>query len=229
MNDMPITLADDELVELARRRRNTEIDRDIGTKVSVFPWGSWRTLFAIRRIVARPVSAGMLDRCLAGMVAGDPLSVALRALYNSAYRPMRRWWHVRSRAAQLVDLDAEHQRMILATLISAPGLVTAGDPASSFGLLAPYTTMSTMTGAKGLTIAEAIHTVRTAYGDAWYWNPQRWNTYDGTPPAALVWIEAFALRTQGHTGGSPAPDAAPVVLPPLPLTPAQRAANLHLN
>lgn len=227
MKGMPVMPADDDLIELARRRRGVECDCEILLPEASAPW--WRSPFAIRRMVARPVSAGMLDRCLAGMTAGDSLHDALRALYNSAYRPMRRWWHVRSRASQLVDLDAEHQRMIIATLISAPGLLTAGDPSSPFLLLAPYTTMSTMTGAKGMTIAEAIHTVRTAYGDRWYFNPERWRTYDGTAPAALVWIEAFALRAQGSTGAPTVSATPPVVLPTLPLTPAQRRANLHLN
>jgi hypothetical protein len=45
------------------------------------------------------------------------------------------------------------------------------------------------------TLASALVVVRAAYGDAWYYAPERWKTADGYAPFKMVWAEYAGLQT----------------------------------
>jgi hypothetical protein len=46
----------------------------------------------------------------------------------------------------------------------------------------------------GVSLAVAALSVRAAYGDAWYFNPQRWPTSDGYVPFAVALIEFAGIQ-----------------------------------
>jgi hypothetical protein len=46
----------------------------------------------------------------------------------------------------------------------------------------------------GPSLAIAALTVRAAYGDTWYYNPQRWATSDGYAPFAVALVEFVGLQ-----------------------------------
>lgn len=46
----------------------------------------------------------------------------------------------------------------------------------------------------GVSLAVATMSVRAVYGDAWFWNPERWPTSDGYVPFAVALAEAAGVQ-----------------------------------
>ena len=117
----------------------------------------------------------------------------------------RRWWHrvtgdpvalILALGASAPDLQAK----VLARLVRVPGSDAdeskrAEDPIEAIRM-AQRRAVYGEQGAKGpqTSLALAALTVRSAYGDAWYWNPARWGTADGYAPFAVCLLEYAGLQ-----------------------------------
>lgn len=140
-------------------------------------------------------------------VAADPflylleLGRVLRAVF-----PWR-WWMVATGdpVRLILGLFADRATVdvgqaVIQALVTAPGLQRDESRAP----LSPWEQLradqrkalrGTTPKGKGLSLAAAAVAVRHAYGDTWYWNPQRWATADGYAPFALVLLEYIGLQS----------------------------------
>lgn len=100
----------------------------------------------------------------------------------------------------ILTLPPELQRTVLQALVTVPGSGIdesrqADDPIER----ARQAQRSAVFGANAArgpapSLATAALTVRAAFGDSWYYNPQRWQTSDGYAPFALTWLEYVGLQ-----------------------------------
>jgi hypothetical protein len=138
--------------------------------------------------------------------ARDPITYVLTlALVLRAVFP-RRWWHrltgdpVRL-ILRLGQQAPELQGRVLRHLVSVPGSTRDAtkepvDPLEAFRRDQRRAVYGEAEAAGGptITLAAAAMTVRAEYGDAWYWNPERWPTSDGYVPFAVCLLEYAGLQ-----------------------------------
>ncbi len=201
-----ITLPDNELPTLAHRRRVAQQSRPVSEVVD------GKTRWTVH---ARPISSGQLADYFAAIDAGTSIDAASLALLRACFAP-RAWWGP-DRAA-IVLADAGYLRGVLDGLMQTPGILPDSADERRYGVLGRWQYATTVASRHRMTVHEAIAETLKAYGAAWYHDAGTWRTADGTPPAGVVFAEAFALRAGGRM---------PVVLPFLPFDP-QRGSP-HLN
>lgn len=202
------TLPDNELPTLAYRRRVAGQIRPVSESVGE------RTLWTIQ---ARPISAGQLTAYFSAIDAGTSIGDAALTLLRACFATVPRAWWARDHAA-IVNADENYRRGVLDALMVTPGVLPDAPDERRYGVLGRWQSAITAASGTPMTIHDAITATITAYGVAWYHDASTWRTADGTPPAGVVYAEAFALRAAGRM---------PVVLPPLPFDPHR--GSPHLN
>lgn len=137
--------------------------------------------------------------------AGDPvayvvaLSVVLRAVF-----PVKPWYRLTGDPVALITrlfLDpglVPLGRKVLTKLVQVPGgtddMSTQQDDPVEAIRRAQRAEVYGEKPAHGPSLATAAMTVRAAYGDAWYYAPDRWPTSDGYAPFAVCWVEFVGLQ-----------------------------------
>lgn len=125
------------------------------------------------------------------------LASILRAVFP------RRWWY-RLTGDPVVMILAlgqrapELQALVLRRLVTAVGETRSRaveeDPVEIVRRAQRALVYGEEHAKPGISLAVAALTVRAAYGDAWYWNPQRWPTADGYAPFAVCLLEYAGLQ-----------------------------------
>lgn len=152
--------------------------------------------------VARPLSTPVMLAMQAvhggsDVEKGAALVMALRAAFPRA--PWYRRWRP-DPVRQILTLPLDLQGHVLAALFKAPGSdrdrradesplekMRREQRAAVHGTARQHGHVPTL--------AVALAVVRAAYGDQWYYNPDRWPTADGYAPFAVTWVEYMALQT----------------------------------
>lgn len=152
-----------------------------------------------RTFEAKPLS---VPQMLALQAAGvDPLRyvLALAPILEAVFP--RRWWHwVTGRPVRMIlRLPQELVRPVLKALVTVPNTdrdVSAeqDDPIEVFRRAHRQSVYGEQGAAAGVSLAVAALSVRAAYGDAWYFNPQRWPTSDGYVPFAVALVEHAGIQ-----------------------------------
>jgi hypothetical protein len=146
----------------------------------------------------RPLSVRTVLAVEAEVVHPDPLRrlvVALRAI-REAFPPPRGWrrftWSNPERTI-LQDLDEANQTKVLRAILYGPPSKALAVPKSEPEDL--YEKMrrkhlqmvsATPDGLRPVSLAVMVATLRATFGDAWYWNPERYDTVDGYVDARTV-------------------------------------------
>jgi hypothetical protein len=106
----------------------------------------------------------------------DPVQYLLTLLPILRAVLPRRWWYrlVGDPVRMILRLPEPLIRKVLQALVTVP---VHGDTPDG-----------------GVSLAVAALSVRAAYGDAWYFNPQRWPTSDGYVPFAVALIEFAGIQ-----------------------------------
>lgn len=148
--------------------------------------------------VARPLSTPVMLALQAANASGSVArkEQALQLALRSAF-PKRRW---RDPVARILKLPFDLQAVVIAALFKVPG--------SDQDRRQDETPLEKMrreqrTAVHGAhrkhghtpTLAVALAVVRAAYGDTWYYNPDRWPTSDGYAPFAVTWCEYLGLQS----------------------------------
>jgi hypothetical protein len=149
---------------------------------------------------AKPLS---VPQMLALQAAGrDPLTylVALAGLLRAVLP--RRWWYrlVGDPVRMILTLPPSLLPLVLQALVTAPGsdrdVTHDEDPMDQLRRdqrRAVYGDERTAKG--GVTLAVAALSVRAAYGDGWYYAPDRWPTSDGYVPFAVALVEYAGVQS----------------------------------
>lgn len=163
-------------------------------------WLSRQWIRRARTWTARPISTPQMLALQAA--AKDPalylmtLATVLRAVFP------RRWWYglVGDPLALILALPEALRQKVLQTLVTVPGAgrdesQVDDDPVEAIRRL-QRVSVHGPDAARGPrpSLATVALTVRHEFGEAWYWNPQRWATADGYAPFALCWIEYVGLQ-----------------------------------
>lgn len=174
----------------------------IGRAADRRPW-RWLSRWWIRTCrtwVAKPISTPQMLALQAARQ--DPIAylLALTPVLR-AVLPWR-WWYrwVGDPVALILRLPPELMTRVLAALVAVPTLgvdatreddvveqIRRQQRAAVFGRQDQRVT--------GPSLASAAMTVRAAYGDSWYYNPERWPTADGYVPFALAWLEFVGVQS----------------------------------
>jgi hypothetical protein len=157
-----------------------------------------------RTWTARPISTAQMLALQAANADGVvPYVIELALVLRSVFP--RRWWHRLTgdpvaRILRLGQQSPELQGRVLRRLVTVPGADRdeSKDTTDLYAELraAQRRAVYGEQGARGpsLSLASAAMTVRAAYGDAWYWNPARWQTADGYAPFAVCLLEYAGLQ-----------------------------------
>jgi hypothetical protein len=140
----------------------------------------------------------------ASYAAGPVAYVLTLARTLRAVFPVRWWYALTGDPVRIIlrlGIDApDLQGLVLRTLVTVPGAdrdesKESGDPYAAIRA-AQRAQVYGEAGAGGprLSLASAALSVRTCYGDAWYYNPERWPTSDGYAPFALCLVEYIGLQ-----------------------------------
>lgn len=162
-------------------------------------WHRWWSRWFVQHFrtwTAKPVSAPQMLALQAA--AGDPVEVLLEtARVLRAVLP-RRWWHaVTGDPVRLIlRLPDDVRRRVLSALFSLPKATEAADdPLEQVRRAQRAQVYGTEEQAGPRpSLAIATLTVRSAFGDDWYYAPGRWATADGYPPFGVVWVEYVGLQ-----------------------------------
>lgn len=115
----------------------------------------------------------------------------------------RRWWYrvTGDPVALILALGRvvpSLQEKVLASLVMMPGAkesaVLADDPVEAIRRAQRVAVYGAADQQPRGSLAAAALVVRAAYGDAWYWNPERWPTADGYVPFAVCLTEYAGLQ-----------------------------------
>lgn len=154
----------------------------------------------------RDVSAPQMLRVHAARARGDGIAI-IRSLLEvlSATFP-RRWWHrfYGNPVKLVMSLPLDLREKVLARIFRMPGTGRSGvideDKLSPQERLARAQRALARPASEANkpepTLATAVTRCRAAYGDTWYYNPQRWSTTDGYVPFRVVWVEFLALEAE---------------------------------
>lgn len=112
--------------------------------------------------------------------------------------PMRWWYRLAGDPVRLLlALPPTLLQKVLQALVTVPGtdrdVSAEEDPVKAL----QRAQREAVYGAKadaGVSLAVAALSVRAAYGDAWYYNPQRWPTSDGCAPFAVALVEHAGVQ-----------------------------------
>jgi len=150
-----------------------------------------------RTFTARPVSAlQMLALQSAGTDAVAMLVETARLL--RAVLP-RRWWYrfTGDPVGLLLTLPNDLRQQVLAALLAMPTEAQAAlsdmDEVRRNQRAAVYG--ARQAGGPRPTLAVASLACRVAFGDRWWYAPDRWPTADGYVPFSAVWIEFVGLQS----------------------------------
>lgn len=156
----------------------------------------------------RPISAGMLAQFFAAPSDRRP-------------SPLLHLWQCTVRTAPTAEerdlltrwgASGVHFDRLLYRLVGGAGVLCAALPSVSHGELGRFRLAASLAGSEPLALYDAMRAVRV-FGSRWFFDPARWETADGTPPAVVVWLHAFALRAAAAhplaalLGERPAPDS----------------------
>lgn len=152
-----------------------------------------------RTFEAKPLS---VPQMLALQAAGVDPTARLLALIPILHAVLpRRWWHrlTGHPVRLLLQLPHDLVPMVLKALVTVPGTARdvsdeADDPIEAFRRAHRRSVYGEDQSADGVSLAVAALSVRAAYGDAWYFNPQRWPTSDGYVPFAVALVEHAGIQ-----------------------------------
>lgn len=168
----------------------------------------WLSRWWFRRFrtwTANPLSVPQMLALQAAHQRGPIAYVVQLAQLLRAVLP-RRWWHVVTGdpvhlILSLGALDPALQATVLSQLVSAPGSLVDESRAEESPIEAIRRSQRRAVygeaGERGprLSLAIAALTVRAAYGDTWYYAPDRWPTADGYAPFAVALVEHAGLQS----------------------------------
>lgn len=152
-----------------------------------------------RTFEAKPLSVPqMLTLQAAGV---DPLRyvLALAPILEAVF-PRRWWYRFTGHPVRLVlRLPQELVRPVLRTLVTVPNTdrdvsEETDDPIEVFRRAHRQSVYGDHGPSGGVSLAVAALSVRAAFGDAWYYNPERWPTSDGYAPFAVALVEHAGMQ-----------------------------------
>lgn len=150
---------------------------------------------------AKPLSVPQMLTLQA--VARDPVQYALTlASLLRAVFPLR-WWYrvVGDPVWLLLRLPKDLVPLVLKALVTVPDTDRdvsreTEDPVEAIRRAQRMAVHGEAAmKAAGATLAIAALSVRAAYGESWYWNPDRWPTADGYVPFAVALVEYAGVQT----------------------------------
>ncbi len=166
----------------------------------------WLSRWWLRRCrtwTARPLSVPQMLALQAAHHQSPVHYVLALAAVLRAVLPWRWWYRVTGDPVRLIvalgRVDQPLQARVLSALLTAPG--SDVDQSTQLDEIeairqAQRREVYGAQGAKGpaLSLAMAALAVRAAYGDAWYYAPDRWPTSDGYAPFAVCLLEHAGLQ-----------------------------------
>lgn len=154
-----------------------------------------------RTWTAKPLSVPQMLTLQA--VAGDPLGyfVALAGILRAVFP--RRWWYrlVGDPVRLILSLPRDLVPLVLRALVTVPETDrdVSRETESPLEAIRRAQRMAVhgeaAMKASGATLAVAALSVRAAYGDGWYYAPDRWPTSDGYAPFAVALVEYAGVQT----------------------------------
>ena len=126
-------------------------------------------------------------------------AAAVFVLLHAAFPDRPRWRRWRDPIRQILRLDAPTQQKILTALMAVPGLSRAverdDDPYAATRAWQRAAVRGDGRTPRGSTpsLELAARTCRAEFGEAWYYNPERYQTTDGTVPHAVCWVDYLGL------------------------------------
>lgn len=161
-------------------------------------WWSRQWVRRCRTWEAKPLS---VPQMLALQSAGtNPVTYLLTLLPILRAVLPRRWWYrvVGDPVRLLLRLPDALLRKVLQALVTVPGTtrdVSAESEIEVIRRAQRAAVRGEAESAAGVSLAVAALSVRAAYGDGWYFNPDRWPTSDGYVPFAVALVEYAGIQT----------------------------------
>jgi hypothetical protein len=160
-------------------------------------WLSQWWVRVFRTWTAKPLS---VPQMMALQTAGrDPVTylVTLCGVLRAVLP--RRWWYrlTGDPVFMILGLPDDVQPLVLKALVTVPGserdVSREEDPVEA---IRPDQRLSVHGATKdgGVSLVMAALSVRSVYGDSWYYNPARWATSDGYAPFAVALIEYAGVQ-----------------------------------
>lgn len=162
-------------------------------------WLSRQWVRRFRTWTAKPLS---VPQMMALQAAGSDLQLHLVALYGvlRAVLP-RRWWYrfTGDPVFMILRLPEDVQPRVLKALVTVPGSDRdvsreTEDPIEVIRRAQRMSVHGTATKEGAVSLVMAALTVRSVYGDGWYYNPARWATSDGYAPFAVALVEYAGVQ-----------------------------------
>jgi hypothetical protein len=160
-------------------------------------WWSRRWVQHARTWQAHPLSVPQMLALQAAQ--RDPVQYLLTLLPILRAVLPRRWWYrlVGDPVRMILRLPEPLIRKVLQALVTVPNTdrdVSQETDDVELIRRAQRAAVHGDTPDGGVSLAVAALSVRAAYGDVWYYNPQRWPTSDGYVPFAVALIEFAGIQ-----------------------------------
>lgn len=170
-------------------------------RVSTRGWRRWVTRWWVRHCrtwEAKPLSVPQMLTLQAAGRDPIPYFVSLLPILRDVLP--RRWWYrlVGDPVRLILRLPPELVQQVLKALVTVPGTDrdVSREPDDPIEAIRQAQRRSVYGehAEPGLSLAVAALSVRAAYGDSWYYNPQRWPTSDGYVPFAVALVEHAGVQ-----------------------------------
>jgi len=184
---------------LTAAARPVTVSIPVAGRVGASWLGRWWTR-RFRTWAARPISTPQMLALQA--TSGDVLqyAVALAGVLRAVFPASRLQRLVSDPVRIILQLPAELQRSVLQALVTVPGSgideSRQSDDPIERARQAQRGAVHGAARARGAapSLAIAALTVRAAFGESWYYAPQRWATVDGYAPFGVAWLEYVGLQ-----------------------------------
>jgi hypothetical protein len=151
--------------------------------------------------VARPISVPVMMRVQAMAASGQPVAMvgALLVVLAASFPDRPRWRRWRDPVRQILSLDRDTQQKVFRALTAIPGLgeveADPTDPLAATRAWQRAAVHGSGDARRGVTpsLDLAARTCRAAFGETWYYAPDRWQTVDGFVPHTVCWIDYLGL------------------------------------